>query len=356
MARWSDSSLSTTAESSGLERRSAGNMSASSSPWCACTTLQWYRQLTCRVQSGLRVRSAAICSEISAASAPAAISAARSRHTARSLRSIWWMSLSCRCMSTPNAVSPLALAVMSEQSRPPQGVLDASDVLDEIAGVVAREHVFIANTRAHRNGEVSERIRGRHVCLGVADDDGRVIVGHRLPDQPRFLKRRVTPRRCSFDRLEKGCEGKDGELRPQRCCRRAQRHERAAKGRDQPGEHRDGLGEQDVEPKVVRQLDEFHELCLETGDLRFVETALGQDLGPSRALSLQLPVRGTSQRLTAERFADRAVDVMVPRRHVEQGSVEVKDERRRPLPWQSAPPTRLEKRDPERIRSPGGTA
>src|ERR1700730_7691579 len=171
-----------------------------------------------------------------------------------------------------------------------------------------------------------------------------------------FLNAGAPPRGCSFDRLEKGCEGKDGELRPQRCRRGAERHERAAKGRDQPCQHWDRLWEQDVEAEVVGELNEFDKGCLEARDLRFVETALTEDLLPSGAVALQLPVVGASERLTAERFADRAVDVMVPRRHVEQGSVEVKDERRRPLPWHSAPATRRENREPERIRSPGGTA
>src|SRR5579864_5055740 len=115
-------------------------------------------------------------------------------------------------MSTPNAVSPLPLAVMSEQSRPPQGILDAADVLDQIAGIVAREDVLVAYARAHRDGDVAECVCSSHIGLGIADDDGRVVGGHRLAYQPRFLKRRVTPGRCGFDRIEKGCEGKDREL------------------------------------------------------------------------------------------------------------------------------------------------
>src|ERR1035437_7797753 len=131
---------------------------------------------------------------------------------------------------------------------------------------------------------------------------------------------------------------------------------RAAICRHEPGEDRDRLREQDVESEAVGQLDAIGKHRLEGRDLRVVDTALCEDRRPAGPLPLQMPVGVTSQRLTAEGLADRAVDEMVSRRHVEQGSVEIIDERRRPLTRQSAPPTRLEKREPERIRSPRGTA
>src|ERR1700730_8161478 len=101
-------------------------------------------------------------------------------------------------MSTPNAVSPLPLAVMSEQSRPPQGVLDAADVLDQIAGIVARENVLVAYARAHRNRDVAECVCGSNVGLGIADDDGRGVGRDPLAGEPRFLKRRGPPPRVQF--------------------------------------------------------------------------------------------------------------------------------------------------------------
>src|SRR6202051_677626 len=111
-------------------------------------------------------------------------------------------------------------------------------------------------------------------------------------------------------------------------------------GRGEPGEHRDRLREKDVEPETVGELDELLKRRFEGRHLGVVQTALGENLGPAGSPPLQVPVRRAIEGLTAERPADGAVDMVVSRRHVEQGSVEVKDERRRALSWQSAPPTR----------------
>src|ERR1700733_7886171 len=139
-------------------------------------------QLTCSVQIGLRVCSATIWSVIADAGAPAATSTARSRQTARSLRSIWWMSLSWRCMSTPNGFSPLARAVISEEFRASQCVLDAADVVHDIPGVVELEDVAVTDTRAHRDRCIAERVRSGDVGFGIADDHGGVVRRHRLAD------------------------------------------------------------------------------------------------------------------------------------------------------------------------------
>src|ERR1022692_3305643 len=305
---------------------------------------------------GLRVCSATIWSVIAAAGAPAATSPARSRQAARSLRSIWWMSLSCRCMSTPNGASPFARAITSEKLRSTQRILDIAEFVNEVSRMFALEDVTIADAGRHSDRQVAERVGRANVGFAVPADNAGVVVGHRLTDQPGLLERGIGAGGAVFDDVEERRQREHRELCAQRRRRGSERHQRAAVGRREAGEHGDGVGKEDIEAEAVRQLDELDELHLELGDVRAGKPTLREDFRPRRSLPLEVPVIGAGKRLTAQRRADSAVYVMVSSRHVEQGSVEVKDERRRPLRWQSAPPTRLEKREPERIRSPRGTA
>src|ERR1017187_10134472 len=105
-------------------------------------------------------------------------------------------------MSTPNGASPFSLAVMSEQARATQSVLDAPDVIHEVRGVVARKDVFVADARAHSDRHVAERVCRRDVGLGVTDYHRGVVRGHGLADQARLLKCRITARSRVFNRLE----------------------------------------------------------------------------------------------------------------------------------------------------------
>src|ERR1017187_9475352 len=98
------------------------------------------------------------------------------------------MSLSCRCMSTPNGASPLLREVMSEQAGPWQRVLHVADAVDQVSGIFTGQHLAVANPRADGDRQIAERVRGHHVCFAVAEDDRRVVIRHRLADQSGLLE------------------------------------------------------------------------------------------------------------------------------------------------------------------------
>src|SRR5579863_3268547 len=216
------------------------------------------------------------------------------------------MSLSCRCIRTPNGFSPLVRNVTSEQVRAPQRILDVADGVDDVARGVLLENVAIANARAHGDRDITEGIRRRDVCFRVADDDRRIVIGHRLSDEARLLERGIWTGGCNLDALEEGSEREYGQLRAKCSGRGAKRDERAPKRRGQSGEHRDCLGEQDVESETVRDLDQCRELVLEWSRLALVEPALREDLGHWGTTALEVPVGRSSQRLAAERGANGA--------------------------------------------------
>src|ERR1700722_2588232 len=126
------------------------------------------------------------------------------------------MSLSCRCMSTPNGASPSARTVISKKFLAPQRILDVADVVDEVARMLTLEDLAIAATGTHGDREVAERVGGGNVGVGVADDHARVVVGHRPADQPGLLERRIDAGRIVFDGVEKWRECKHRELRAER--------------------------------------------------------------------------------------------------------------------------------------------